>query len=258
MNSQTLLRKETLRLLTHRRKVDPKYSKKHLADDLGIHHISLYQFLNGKRSLKRKTARKYFVPQLPEETWTKIEKEYLREETASQHVEGVRLFETNEDYPRQTADQYALNSDPLSWALLYLLDVEDYRPKIEWKAQKLRLTPPEVQERLDRLERLGLIERLSPGGGYRRCDKVIETTDAKANLSIREHRQKLFPMMYRALDLDQSEQDFYHWVFAMDPQDVQKFRKVIRKFFKQIEKEQFCSRPKRVYAFLTGLFPLTD
>lgn len=255
MDSQTLLRNETMRLLSYRRGQSPHFSKKQLAHELGINPEKFYQFLQGKHSIKLKTATKYFSESLPKESWERIENAFFREESRGKQ-EPVKLFETDEPYPIQTADQYEFNADPLSWALLFLFETEDYNPSLQWKAHKLGLTEGEVVSRLARLERLDLIEKV--GTGYRRTGKLPITTDGKRNLSIVQHRTSLLPLLARAFSLSPQEQYFYNWYCALDPEDFAEFQKLIRETIRKFEKKHLKSKPKRVYSFMVGLFPMTN
>lgn len=254
MNSQALLRNETLRLLANRQREKPHYTKKNLAGELGMNLETFYKFLKGKRALRLKTATKYFRTLLPEDSWEKIQKEFQREETASAGVEVVKTYHSNGSNISQSPDQVAFGSDPLAWALVFLLETDDYQPSIQWKAMKLGIPEEEVQAKLHCIERLGLIEK--SGLGYKRREN-IPLTD-KNDPTLARHREKLLPILAKSLPLGINERYFGHWYCAMDPQDFDRFKKLISQTVKRFEREQLLSKPKRVYCFMVGLFPMTN
>lgn len=247
MSSQQVLRKEIERVLVDC--TPTEFSRK-----TGVSLSNLSNFLSGRRVFRRKAATKYFKSILNRKSWSKVSKEFLLEETLEQpHVEMFSLSSDGE--VDMTEDQYQLHIDPLYAAIIMLFELEDFQSSVAWMSKKMSIPKKSISSRLERLVRLGLIEK--NGEEYKKTGMRFRLTDNLNNKAMYSRRLAHFALAKKAALLPPSERDFFDITFAGDPENFQRLRNTLRELIKSFDRQQMEARPKKVYTLLTMFFPIS-
>jgi len=156
-------------------------------------------------------------------------------------------------------DDYALISHWLHFAILALMETDDFRSDVAWIAQRLASTQSQVEACLERLLRLGLIRQGSAGkllhSGAQYCSSDGVPSDA-----VKESHRRHFALAHAALEKFHLEHRYNSTLtLAIDPKKLPKARKMIVDFEKKLA--GFLERggkKSEVYKIGVQVFPLTQ
>ena len=139
--------------LVERCRKNPNYSLRSFARALSVEPSALSQMINGKRPI--------------------TEKMKLRLGAAlGLHTKQIEKFTTEGKseskqplpaYQQMTLDSFALISDWYHYAILELLAIEGFKPDPAWIGKRLGITRSEANIAVERLFRLGLLEKKNDG-----------------------------------------------------------------------------------------------
>lgn len=251
--------------LARRMRANPRYSQRAFARQLGISPGELSEVMNGKRHLSLKSALK-IAKQLQ---LSPVEAQHLVQLTQvekSRSLAGSSLLEPEAHTPlheRQISiDLFRVVSDWYCFAILNFADCEDFSWKPEWIARRLGISVPEAKLALERLERVGLIERLDPSGRtplYRVVQDYVLSPAGIPSEAIRNYHRQILALAEQALETqDLAERELTGVGFAIDPKHLPALKKEISDFQDKMAAKYSKGRCKEVYHLETALFRLTQ
>jgi uncharacterized protein (TIGR02147 family) len=232
--------------LARRNSVNPNYSLRAFARDLGVDSSFLSKLLNGKRSMTGRTILT-LAPRLPlsEEQVQSFVKNSNGRRRRYGAMASRQLLEIEDQAVGETIEWYHL-------AILALFDVKNFQPEPGWIGERLNLSLEQVQQALEELTTVKLLARDEKGGWL--CQALRHTVSSqrfpRVNLikqQILEQAAELAPKKlgdHSAMTLAISESRLGEAV-----ERIQKFRR---------ELAHFLNEPKEkdgVYHLAISLFP---
>jgi plasmid maintenance system antidote protein VapI/DNA-binding transcriptional ArsR family regulator len=241
--------------LTSRCAKNPNYSLRSFAKFLEISPSALSAIINGKRPLtdKMKERLGLRLGVKPQD----LQKLYSRPHGNSKNINSEGLADT---FQQITIDTFAIISEPYHYAILELLKTEDYVQDAPWIARRLQITPSEVNFALERLERVGLLEK-DEDGIYFDTTKGF-STDLREGLTSQAHRRFQQRSLEKAIESVQTvnveDRDNTSITMAIRHEDISKARQMIKNF-----RRRFCTEMEsvpglnEVYQLTVAFTPLT-
>ncbi len=258
----SLLRTELVR----RAQVNPRYSMRAFARDLGVAAQNLSAILKGKRKLSAEAAAKIAARlDYPVEQASYFCDLSLLERSRTESERRVVLYRLERyskakgSYRTLHEDLFCLVSDWYHYALLELTCVPGFREEPSWISSRLGITSQEAQGALERLERLGLVER-ADGNRLQKRESNVTTTHEVPSAAVRKLTQQLLKKASAALETQSlEERDFGTITMAIDPAKLNQAKVMIREF-----RRRLCAvledspRRTQVYTFSSQLFRITQ
>jgi len=187
--------------LVNRCRQNPRYSLRAFARFLNIESSVLSKILRGQRSISNKTfskiASKLGFSQEEEKSWATSLKERRG------RPKGSALFsseDTNISYQQLSLDAFQVISDWYHLAILELIAVDDFQCDSQWIARALGLGNIEVKMAVERLERLGLLERAAKNRWIDRGENLSNVTPFATSQSQLQFQKQVLEKALRALD----------------------------------------------------------
>jgi uncharacterized protein (TIGR02147 family) len=252
--SSELLREE----LSRRSRANPRYSLRAFSKLIGVSPGALSELLNGKRPLSVKQAHQ-IAQRLG---WSDAELERLvrlcvQDQSSRQGLaspDAPAAYGTKnlpEDVFRIIADWYCL-------AILSLAEIPGFLADARWISRRLRISPHQCTEALERLERVGLLirdgEHVKPAPDF-----VIAGSEVPSE-AIRAYHRSLLEMAMGSLDTQSPrERDITGICLSIDPRDMDEIRREVEAFQDRVVRRY--SKPgkkKEVYQLECALFRLTE
>lgn len=241
--------------LERRCQKNPKYSLRAFANSLGLHNASLSLILRGKRPLTHKMIKRLGekVDLSPEEI-----DQFCRLGPRSNTNVATKIFK--QKYFKQISqDAFNAISEWHHDAIIELFRFPDFKSDAKWMANVLGITVSEVNIALERLERLGHIERNHLGEFVDRTgDTTVQTTEFTKG-ALRKLQKTILQKSLESIDeCDEEFRTHSSVTLAMNKNDLPKARQMIRAF-----RQQLCSFLQRedieatdLYFINVSLFPL--
>lgn len=254
---QTLLQQELL----DRKRLNPRYSSRAMARDLGLSAAFYSQLMSGKRSLSVESAeliarrlnwtakkRKAFLLLAQIERTKSPE---LKSSLAREYRNSKVPVRERSGFRRLKLDAFNLISEWYHYALLELTELAGFQADADWIAQKLEIPVEAAKAAIDRLIRLGL---LSTSWAKLESDYRIGDIPSEA---IRNFHRQMLHLATRALDKQPPEErDFSGCTVALDPQKLPQIRELIRNFQKELMELTAEGEKTAVYQMSMQLFRL--
>ncbi len=241
--------------LTKRIQHNPQYSLRAFSRNLKISPGELSEILRGKRQLSLKTS-------------LKIAKALGLSPTETQHLAYLVQLEKAGDNRsllsepasrnQLTLDIFNILSDWYCFALLNLVNCSNFQENEKWIAKKLGISILEARTGLQRLLRVGLLERVGTKLIVTK-DYVISPEGVPSEAIKNFHRQMLMKAI-QALDLqDVDTREIVGAGFSVDPKNIKPLRKEISNFLDSlIERYDKGKNRTEVYHCEIALFRLTQ
>jgi uncharacterized protein (TIGR02147 family) len=253
---------------------NPRYSLRAFAQTLKLSPGELSEILRGKRkpTLKGalKIARALNLSSPETEKLLALTGNAITEGTA--HDAATATASNDESrtalQSRQlTADLFHVISDWYCFGILNLADTATFDPEPRRIARRLAITEMEARIALERLERIGLLERI-PDKAIKGRTRLRATPDyvlspqGVPSEAIRSYHRQILEKAQRALD-EQSidERDIAGITFALDPSDLPKLKKQLHRFLDNAAAtaaKQSPASKTEVYHLEAALFRLSQ
>ena len=221
-----------------RKTKNSSYSMRRFAEQLGLSSGALSELMSGKRPITRKLAQ------------TLGQKLGLKSNplaAATTRVERQAL----------TLDQFALIAEIEHLVLLNLPKLKSFTPRLSWISEKVGRTVQQVKAALERLERLGLIERVN-AVAWRRKGAPVETPENIKNLAIQKAHLEALARAEQALTgLEPAERDFSFVVIPASAKNLPLIQKRLREVQDEVSKMAGDGPHEDVYQVSMQVFPLT-
>lgn len=262
--SQTILGEATSRRevlqgeLTRRLRRNPRYSLRAFAKLLGLSPGELSELLSGKRQL---TVRR--VGQLSRRLgWSELEQERvlelsMREKAEAQGATPVAAKAPLSPSRRISEDLFRVVADWYCLTIVCLAEIPGFCADPRWIARRLGISVHEAREALERLERVGLLERV--GGSVRVCPDFVWASTDTPSQAIRDYHRQLLEKAIGALESQAPEErDITGICLAIDPRDLPGLRREVEAFQNHLAaRYSKTGRKKEVYQLESALFRLT-
>lgn len=156
-----------------------------------------------------------------------------------------------------STDQYQLLAEWHHFALLSLMKLPTFQDDPEWIADRLNITAKDATKSIERLERLGMIEKQNDK--WVRRTPYYRTSDDVSNLSLRKSHYQTLERASHSLDHDAVEERDFTWLtFAFRSHEMSEAKTFIRKFQDEFtEKFGTPADGDRVYRLGMQLFPMS-
>lgn len=233
------------RQFTERCKKNPKYSLRAFAKNLELDPSSLSQILSGKRPISKNTMQticnKLSVTPKDLKTFGLIQK----------------AIAEDEDYFQVSLDTFAVISDWYHYAILELTFISGFKADPKWIAKKLSITVEEAKAAIERLKRLDLL--LEENGSLIKSSKFL-TNQSNVNTSA-AHKMLQKQIIEKSLlavdECPAEEKDITSMTMAIDENQLDKARELIRKFRRDLCALLEDGEQTRVYNLGIQLYPIS-
>jgi uncharacterized protein (TIGR02147 family) len=247
--------------LARRMRANPRYSQRAFARQLGLSPGELCELLAGKRALSLKSALRVAraLGLSPAETRHLIQ---LAQVERGRRLGAPELLEPLRDdaAPSRelTLDMFRVVSDWYCFAILNLLDCDDFQSDAGWIARRLGISRLETELALERLERVGLVERDRRGELRGVKDYVLSPAGIPSE-AIRNYHRQILGKAIEALETQGvGEREISGVGLAVDPVQLPALKKEIVEFQDRLVAKYARGRRKtEVYQLESALFRLT-
>lgn len=266
MENETSARKLLNDELHRRMAVNPRYSQRAFAQQLGLSPGELSEILRGKRHLSARSALRIskalgLSPAETRELIALAQVDKARSLPEAERIHDPASDSTGAAQARElTLDLFHVVSDWYCFAILNLADTSDFRFDPAWIAQRLAITVPEARIALERLERVGLIEKIN--GRLRVAEDYVMSPSGIPSEAIRNYHRQMLRKATEALELQPvGERDITGIGLAIHPRHFDAIRKEISEFQDRLVEKYSTKAPGRkseVYQLEVALFCLTQ
>lgn len=230
---------------TERCKKNPRYSLRAFAKSLDIDPSSLSQILSGKRNLSLKGIYGLCVK--------------LSATPVDMNRFGLSQTSKNkdDDFFQVGIDTFTVISDWYHYAILELTFVADFQSDPKWIGKKLSISAEEAKIAIERLKRLELLK--GDEGRLIKTSKLI-TNNGLINTS-GAHKELQRQVISKALDaVDEcqaKDKDITSMTMAIDVKNLDKARKLISKFRREMCELLEDGNQSQVYNLAVQLYPIS-
>ncbi len=217
------------------------------AQQIGISSGRLSELMSGKRRMTARMAHQISVKLL----LTSSERNGL--------LNSVGKIQTSVDqYEPLSADAFYSLADWQHFAILNLMDTDDFQSSFEWVAERLAISESQARESVQRLARLNLI--VIQGNRWLKRNTNLTTTHDIESLALRiSHRQSLEKVLTALDDVPLHLRDITSITMAVDLKRLPEAKEMIKKF-----RRELCAflesgdAKEEVYDFNLQLIPVTS
>lgn len=244
--------------LERRMKKNPRYSLRAFALSLRLSPGELSEIMRGKRRLSVKGALKItqalaLPPETAQSFLTQVQQEEGR--AAGIPVDPKKNLQRRD----LSIDLFHAVSEWYCFAILNLAETQGFKFHSKHIARRLGISETQAKLALDRLERIGLLERTN--GTLRATPDFVLSPDGIQSEAIRNYHAQILNEATRALTDQSIDERFFSGVsFAMDPKRMKELKKELSTFLDQWAERVSKLDPHtrtEVYHLETLLFRLT-
>lgn len=260
-NEITNYRTTLLSELDRRRSRNPRYSIRAFARDLNVTYSRLNEALNAQRGISEDLAVKISTrlghsKEEQELFVTQVMAEHGRSASVKKLARAKlkKLTTSKSTFALLALEQFHLIANWCHYAILELMETHDFRSDQNWIAKRLGLSRPEVSAAMERLLRIGLLEKV--GAQYRPADSCSTVGMEIPSEGIRLHQEQLLQKANSALhEHSLDERDFSTLMFAFNSSDLSLVKHLIKDFRHNLSSRLRSSQPKdSVYALGVQFF----
>ena len=235
---------------------NPSYSVRAFAKKVGLNSGALSAILNGKRNVSEILARR-IAERLMLDPQERAELFSLFPEKRLYQKEGMKTDSVDPSYLQLSAAQYRVVGEWQHFAILTLLEVQDFDSSAEWIAKRLNLSVTKTEQSIARMISIGMLER-NEEGKLIKAPQKFRTTDDVVDTSIRRSHEETLELAKESLSRDSiDERDFTHISLAIDPKNMSMAKELIRKFQDEFATLVESGNKAEVYRLSMQFFPLT-
>ncbi len=235
---------------------NPSYSVRAFAKKVGLNSGALSAILNGKRNVSEILARR-IAERLMLDPQERAELFSLFPEKRRYQKEGMKTDSVDPTYLQLSAAQYRVVGEWQHFAILTLLEVQDFDSSAEWIAKRLNLSVTKTEQSIARMISIGMLER-NEDGKLIKAPQKFRTTDDVVDTSIRRSHEETLELAKESLSRDSiDERDFTHISLAIDPKNMSMAKELIRKFQDEFATLVESGNQAEVYRLSMQFFPLS-
>ncbi len=249
MNYQEAIKNLLVLTLAEQQNKTPSYSQRAFAKRLGLSSSTISEIMNGRRKVTPKIASRI----LGRINADPLDIESIKKALVKKsNIENVRM----QIFTELSNDNLSLISEWHYYAILSLVETDDFVSDIEWIGARLGIRSAVVQSAIDRLIRMGLI-KFSKKKIVAANMQLTTTHNIPNNILKKQHYQNL-DQMRASLENDPVDmRDFTYIVFAGDPNRMVEMKKWIKDFRRAFCSEFESKNKTEVYKACFGLIPLS-
>lgn len=254
-SAQNFLQEEFKR----RVRLNHRYSLRAYARNLGLSSGALSEILRHQRPITLKMASK-IAKSLGLST---VEKKRLYDLIGSQkqetldHETSSALTLTDHQQQKLDEDTFHLVSEWQHFAILNLIDCENFRWNAAHVAKRLGLTATQAQLAMNLLIRLGLV--CKKGDTYKGVRDYVLSPTGITSTAIRNYHRQMMNKAIEAIEFqDTNEREFSGVGFAMDPSRLPQIKQEISAFQDQLAAKYSKGKKQEVYFLEMALFKLSQ
>jgi uncharacterized protein (TIGR02147 family) len=149
-------------------------------------------------------------------------------------------------------------SDWFHYAILSLLELPDSKFESRWISKRLGISILDAKLAIDRLQRLGLVEK-NEAGRWQQAGKPLKIENSLSTAATRKFHKQLLVRASESIDKDPiGNRDFSSTTFAMAPALIPYARQRIQKFRRELTAElESKGTPETVYFMTVQMFPVS-
>ena len=253
--------------LAERQALNPHYSLRAFARDLGLAPSRVSEILSGKQRLSAQRAETvsqalHLNPQEKEIFVLQAAAEASRSHRSRRQArEALSKIALEHPVSELAEDQFHVISDWYHFAILELLLTEGFQSDAGWIAGRLGITSEQAKLALERLLRLRVVKRV--GKRFVSTCAQLETTKDIPSESIHRFNQQILDHAKRAV-IHQSVQERYlsTLTVAIHPDDIDDIKAFLLKkrrlLNRKLTERSKVRKPPEVYVLATQFFRLTQ
>lgn len=262
---ETIIYRDILKSeLSNRKIVNPSYSLRAFARDLGVAPPVLSSVMNGKKGFSADKARKIAMQM-------KLDKEQAELFITSAGLTHSRSKKEREEflgevekiqsrakkYTKINLDYFKVISDWYHFAILELTYLKNFKPEICWIANTLGITEQDASDAIKRLIKLDLLS--IKNGQWTDTFKFLATPDDIPSNALKKFHTQLLQKSINAVhEQNVEDREYGSHIIAIDKNDLPKLKEHIREFSSRFEMLASKSNEKsHVYCMGVQLYNLT-
>jgi uncharacterized protein (TIGR02147 family) len=263
MKEQVAVQKLLRRKLAELQSRNPAFSVRAFAGRLGLQPAAANEILKGDRRISRKMAerlaeklhldpseRAEFLGQFP----VRVRRKGRLSQAADPRADALSA---QKEVLRLTSDQFAVISDWVHFAILNLVKTADADSNSAWMAERLAISETRIDGAIERLVRLGLMEK-NADGKWTRTYARINTPDDVFNISIQKSHLTDMDLARESILRDPVEsRDFSSMTMAISPALLPRAKEILRNAQDEVMALAAEKPATEVYRLTNYLFPLT-
>lgn len=227
-----------------RKATNPAYSLRAFAQQVGVPPGRVSEFFSGKRPVTEAC----FVRAADRLGLSTKQRSLIR---------GVTKMPAGEfAYVAIADDVFDSIAEWQHFAFLNLMDTADFRENLPWIAKRLGISTAEVRDLIQRLYRLGMIER--NGKKLAKASPNLMTTNDVPSAALRRSHKQSLEQAITSLENDPlEERDITSITMAIDPKKIPLAKAMIREFRFRLAEALESGRRTEVYNLNVQLVPVT-
>lgn len=258
-NYRDFLSAELLRRIRH----NPRYSQRAFARQLHLSPGELSELLRGKRKLSLRSALRIakslgLSPGEMKHLLGLVQRESAKEVLEEEARNGDSAVDNSPNSQALSLDMFALVSEWYCFAILNLVECEEFSSDESWIAKRLGIAVPQVRMALERLERVGVIRRVN--------QKIVVTPDyvlspeGIPSEAIRGYHRQILQKAIHALDAQHvNDREISGLTLSVNPRNLPAMKKELGQFLDQMAEKYGSGKGRReVYQCEMALFRLSE
>ena len=249
--------------LDKRKEINTYYSLRSFARDLGISAPRLSQVLSAKKGISAKAADdiadKLRLNKEDMDWFTssvKAEHSRSQKEKKAFQERFQELQENATTFTNLQLEYFKVISDWYHYAILEMTHIEGFKSDLDWISETLNIDREKVREAINRLKSLELLEEVN-GKLVDRFVALMTPNDTPSD-SLKKINSQLLKKANEAIYLQGvSEREISSNILSISKEDLPEFKKRIRKFRRNIDKDLSMNKKDTVYSLNIQFFNLT-
>lgn len=239
--------------LRRRVRLNPRYSLRSFARNLHISPGALSEILRGRRQLSLKS-----VPHIVRAIGLNAaEGRHLLHLAQKAKTKEIEIHTNARDEMALGEQLFSLISEWYHFAILNLLECEDFKWNAQWVARRLGISRIQAQMAMDVLLRMGLVERKN--GKYQGRSEAVLSPSEIPSAAVRSYHRQILEKAIMALEAQAlNERDISGSGFALDPAHLPAVKKELSEFQDRIVAKYSRGTKTEVYFLEMALFKLTQ
>ena len=241
--------------LSHKQRLNPHYSLRAYARDLGIHSSTLSQILKGKRPLPLKNSVE-IVKKLglgPKERTLFLESLYK----TKTNLDDIKIDNNDDDRFMLDESYFKAIAEWEHYAIISLFDIECFEPSVNEISRRLGITENRTDVVLNNLLMCGLIKHDGEGKLIKAHPKLRTTEDVTSTALKLSHLETLEMGKNKLEEIEVELRDFSSMTIAMDIEKLPEVKTIIREFRQKVTALLRDGKKTDVFQLAIQLYPLT-
>ncbi len=242
---QTILKEK----LAEIRYNNPSYSLRAFAKKLNVSSSSLSEILKNKRIVSSKIADKIL---------SKLNVQKEIKASILNQIEYDKIIKAPQKRKNRLFIDYTQSQQISKWyhyAILALIDTEDFKSDPAWIAKRFGLTTSEVKDAINLLEKMELIKKDNSGNLFKSKQEVWYKGPQNRNLRFIDFLDYIKQLIFH--ETKQWEGGYITITMAIDPEKIPEAKKMMISFRDRLKKFLDTGKKKEVFGMGIMMFPFS-